>query len=89
MTIVAIPCLDVFADEINTNEVVTNNQRDLYSEEFNETVSIEGVGYTYSYYYNENGDRSISILNNEKSTVETISYNESSSNIYLNDEKIV
>ena len=38
MTIVAIPCLDVFADEINTNEVITNNQRDLYSEEFNETL---------------------------------------------------
>lgn len=90
MTIVTIPCINAFAGELNTkdNEPIANNERDVYSEKFEETVSIEGISYTYKYHYNENGDRSISILNNKTSTVETVTYDDESSNIYLDGEKI-
>lgn len=90
MTIVTIPCINAFAGELNTkdNEPIANNERDVYSEKFEETVSIEGISYTYKYYYNENGDESISILNNKTSTVETVTYDDESSNFYLDDKKI-
>lgn len=90
MTIVAIPGIEAFADELNANDndPIANNERDLYSEKFEETVSIEGISYTYKYYYNEKGDRSISILNNEKSTVETITYDDELSAIYSKGKKI-
>ncbi|MDZ4910189.1 hypothetical protein GNF68_14225 [Clostridium perfringens] len=90
MTIVTIPCINVFADELTTknNDQTTKDERDIYSEKFEETVSIEGISYTYKYHYNENGDKSISILNNKTSTVETVTYDDESSNIYLDDEKI-
>ncbi|MBN9648408.1 hypothetical protein J0L31_15585 [Terrisporobacter glycolicus] len=83
MIIVTIPNIDVFADELNTN-----NKTDLYAEKFVENISIEGDSYTYKYYYNENGDKSISILNNTNSTVETITYDDESSNIYLDGKRV-
>ncbi len=89
MTIVTIPNIDVFADELNdNNKLNTSNETDLYAEKFVENISIEGDSYTYKYYYNENGDRSISVLNNTKSTVETITYDDESSNIYLDSKKV-
>lgn len=90
MTIVAIPGINAFAAELNTNdnEPIANKERDIYSEKFEETVSIEGISYTYKYHYNENGDKSISILNNKTSTVETVTCDDESSNIYLDGEKI-
>jgi len=89
MTIVTIPNIDAFADEINdNNKLNTSNETDLYAEKFVENISIEGDSYTYKYYYNENGDRSISVLNNTKSTVETITYDDKSSNIYLDGKRV-
>ena len=90
MTIVTIPCINTFAGELTTKDNNPNikDEKDIYSEKFEETVSIEGISYTYKYYYNENGDRSISILNNKTSTVETVTYDDKSLNIYLDDEKI-
>lgn len=90
MTVVAIPGINAFAAELNTNdnEPIANNERDIYSEKFEETVSIDGISYTYKYYYNENGDRSISILNNKTSTVEIVTCDAEASNIYLDGEKV-
>lgn len=90
MTIVAIPGINSFAAELDTNnnDTITNKENDIYSEKFEETVSIEGISYTYKYFYNENGDKSISILNNKTSTVETVTYDDESSNIYLDGKKI-
>lgn len=81
MTIVTIPCINTFAGELTTKDNNPNikDEKDIYSEKFEETVSIEGISYTYKYYYNENGDRSISILNNKTSTVETVTYDDKSS----------
>lgn len=90
MTVVAIPCMDIFADEVNSNdnEVITNNQKDLYAENFEETVDIDGINYTYKYYYNEDGDRSVLVSNDKNSTVETITYDDETSTFYSNDRKI-
>ena len=74
----------ISAQELNT----TNNeeQRDIYSEELQETVTIDEVEYTYHYMYNDNGDKVVSISNNENDHVDVIVAEEDTGNIELNGE---
>lgn len=71
-----------FANEISENEP------DIYAQKFVENIDIEGVNYTYKYYYNENGERSISITDMTSSKTEILTYDQKTSNIYLDDEKM-
>lgn len=59
---------------------------DLYAQEATEVVNIEGVVYTYHYYYNGDGNRTISITNDANSDAEIVIYDEATSMIFLNDE---
>lgn len=61
----------------------TGLQYDLYVNEASETVNIGGTTYTYYYYY-ENGDRAINIVNHESGYTDKIVYDETESKIYLN-----
>ncbi|MBY1554848.1 hypothetical protein KWU72_17485 [Clostridioides difficile] len=81
--ITGIPSINAFASEPSAN-----NKKDIYSEEFTETINIEGINYTYKYYYNEDGNRSISISDNTRSIAKTLTYDEKTSTIYLDDEKV-
>lgn len=79
-----VPEQTISAQELNT----TNNeeQRDIYSEELRETVTIDEVEYTYHYMYNDNGDKVISISNDENDHVDVIVAEEDTGNIELNGE---
>jgi len=59
---------------------------DLFAQEFSETISIEGVEYTYQYSYNEDGNETIVITNNENDRVDVVTLDESNSAILLNDK---
>lgn len=62
-----------------------NKERDIYESELVETVDFEGVKYTYKYFYDD-GVKTINITNENDNSVETITYNESSTIAYLNGE---
>lgn len=92
---VAIPVSNtVFAMESNTvskqnmNIESTNTEKDSYAQGLIENIDIEGVNYTFEHYYNENGERSISITDMARSKSQILTYDEKTSNIYLDGEKI-
>lgn len=81
--VTSIPFTNVFANEKNVN-----SEKDIYAQGFTENVDIEGVTYTYKYYYDENGEKAISVTDNTTSKTEIITYDDKTSNIYVNDEKV-
>lgn len=60
---------------------------DLYANEESETVNIDGISYTYLYYY-ENGNRAIDIVDNESGQVDKLIYDASHSEMYLNGSEV-
>lgn len=70
------------ADVTSVNEI----GRDMYAEGLVEDVNIQGVDYTYHYFY-EDGNKTIAIVN-EDGSVDTIKYEENglSTVAYLNGE---
>lgn len=58
---------------------------DYYANEVHETINIEGEDYTYYYYLNENGNRSIDISFPDNS-VQTIEYDQELGKIFLDEE---
>lgn len=92
---IAMPVTNtVFAMESNTdskqnmNIDLTNTENDVYDQELVENVNVEGVNYTYKYYYNETGDKSVSITDMTTSKTETLTFDEKTSNVYLDGNKI-
>lgn len=92
---VAIPVTNtVFAMESNTaskqnmNIDSTNTEKDAFDQGLVENIDVEGVNYTYKYYYNENGDKSVSITDMTTSKTETLTFDEKTSNFYLDGRKI-
>ena len=63
----------------------TYENEDLYLNEESESVMLEGVNYTYHYYY-LNGNRAINVVNNDTGHIDTIVYDNAASKIYLNNE---
>ncbi len=61
---------------------------DLYANEESETLDIEGINYTYNYYY-ENGCRAIDIVNNESGQIDKLVYDELDGTIFLNEDQFV
>lgn len=61
---------------------------DLYANEESETLYIEGISYTYNYYY-ENGFRAIDVVNNENGHIDKIVYDEVDGTILLNEDQFV
>ncbi len=61
---------------------------DLYAEEKTETINIDGINYTYNYFYDEDGNRAITILNESTGIGDIVTYEIESSNVYLNDEVV-
>lgn len=63
---IATPILNTSYAYSNTNILNVNSykddKKDLYAEKETETINIDGVNYTYQYYY-KNGNRAITITN--------------------------
>lgn len=66
----------------------TNTEMDIYNQGLVENIDVDGVNYTYKYYYNENGDKSVSITDMTTSKTETLTLDEKTSNIYLDGNNI-
>lgn len=81
--VVALVPSNVFASE-KGNEKET----DMYSQNVTENVNIEGVNYTYEYYYDNNGQRNILITDTANSVSNTLTFNEQNSTFYLDNEKL-
>jgi hypothetical protein len=76
--------LPTFAD--NRKIVDGNRVVDMYAQGAEEVVNIDGVNYTYHYFYNDDGNRSISITDDAGFATDTLTYDKSSSKLYLNNE---
>lgn len=90
LAIILVATLSVnslFAQSVFASSKNTNIEYNLYDEEKNETVNIDGVNYTYKYTY-KNGNRVTIITNDTNNNIEELLYDESSSNMYLNGELI-
>lgn len=90
---IAIPVANsVSAMEINSvskqNIELTNTENDIFNQGLVESIDIEGVTYTYEYYYDTNGFKSISITNMARSQTQILTFDEKTSNIYLDGQKI-
>lgn len=63
-------------------------EKDIYGAGMEETINIEGINYTYKYYYGEDGSREIRVENNANDEVEIIKYDEDASEVLVNDEVV-
>lgn len=70
----------VHAASLNIN----NAANDPYATRKSEIINIDGINYTYQYFY-ENGNRVIQIINNSSNEIDIVKYDKNSSTIYLND----
>ena len=90
--IVTSLCLSMVIAIIPTNifasEKGIKNEGDMYSQNVTESVNIEGVNYTYKYYYDSEGQRSILVSDTTNSVSNVVTYNEETSTIYLDNEKL-
>ena len=87
---IATPILNTsyaYSQNINTIKEDSDKgiENDLYAEKETETINIDGVNYTYKYYYKD-GNRGITITNNLNDVTEEILFDESTSTAYLNGE---
>lgn len=74
-------CQTVYASE------ETYLHYDLYSENGSETVNIDGINYTYHYFY-DNGNRAVTIENDKNNTVDKIVYDAAAAMLHLNGKSI-
>lgn len=65
-----------------------NKTSDFYNEKLIENIELEGISYQYKYYYNENGERCISITDMNTSKTDILVYGEKDASIYLDGKKI-
>lgn len=75
----------VFATDENAFITVKG---DIYKNKEKEIVKIEGINYTYNYFYDNDGNRTIKITNSFDESVDIISYDNDLGEIILNGEKI-
>jgi hypothetical protein len=76
---VSIPISNAFAD---------GTTGDIYAQKLTENINIEGVQYQYKYYYDNSGEKCISVTNKSTSETNIIRYDEKASSIYLDSKKI-
>ncbi len=70
------------------SSVILEVEKDIYGAGMEETINIEGINYTYKYYYGEDGSREIRVENNANDEVEIIKYDEDASEVLVNDEVV-
>lgn len=87
-TVVISLCINSFFS-ITVNAASMNDVGyDLYSKEITETLNIDGTNYIYNYYYNEEGNRTITVTNDSNGLTDILVFDQSASTIYLNNKNI-
>lgn len=88
LMVTAIPFSKSEVYAANKKEIKVENVTDLYESEMVEEVEIEGEIYIYSYFYDAEGNASISINNITKQETEVLTYVDETNKLYLDDELI-
>lgn len=81
-------CLAMIVTVIPSKVFAGENESNLYSQNATENINIEGINYTYKYYYDSKGQRSILITDTTNSVSNILTYNEKNSTFYLDNEKL-
>lgn len=66
----------------------TSDSGDIYESNYEEIVNLDGVNYTYKYYYSSDNSRNIDVINNSTGEKSVVSYNEELGELKI-DEEIV
>lgn len=77
-------CFGMTAFAAEDNNLATDG-KDIYSQKLEESIEIDGINYTYKYYYNDEGNRTVAMTNNNTGQVDVIVNNEDTSEILVND----
>ena len=72
------------AQELDSSEIT----EDVFAAEVTEIITIDEMDYTYSYYYDSDGNKAIDIFNNNDGVSETLCYDSESGEILLDSEQI-
>lgn len=75
-------------DPVESKRILRTSVDNIYGTSKIEITDIEGVYYTYHYYYNNNGMKAISITNENSNTTDVLTYDDSDLVIYLNDQSV-
>lgn len=67
----------------NKNSDILNIENRMYIDNYSETVNIDGIDYTYDYFFKD-GNRAINVTNTDTGHIDTIVYDESNLEILLN-----
>lgn len=81
--------LTVHAADNDLEIEIQKSEKEIYGNNLEETININGINYTYNYYYDKDGNRTIRTTNNSTKHVDIIKYDKETSEILLNDEVIV
>lgn len=81
--------LTVHAADNGLEIEIQKSEKEIYGNNLEETININGINYTYNYYYDKDGNRTIRTTNNSTKHVDIIKYDKETSEILLNDEVIV
>ena len=88
LVLCSVLCMGTTAYASEESSVILEVEKDIYGAGMEETINIEGINYTYKYYYGEDGSREIRVENNANDEVEIIKYDEDASEVLVNDEVV-
>lgn len=74
---------------ISFSSANTVNGTDIYRMKYEESVNIDGIKYTYKYYYDNNGNRTTEVIDTSTGNVDVIKYDENNGKLLLNGENIL
>lgn len=63
-----------------------NHTEDIYAENYSESITLEGIIYTFQYSYDDIGNRMIHVINEETATVDVVKYDNQLKCLLLNEE---
>ena len=55
---------------------------DVYESELIECVNVSGIDYTYQYYYDDEGNRTINVIDGQTNELTVVKYDEATSQVY-------
>ncbi len=72
--------------EVAAKEDVSNGEAgiDIYEENYSETIELEGTNYTYQYYYDDDGNRAVNVINESNGNIDIVKFDDDLQYIILN-----
>ena len=62
---------------------------DVYESELIECVNVSGIDYTYQYYYDDEGNRTINVIDGQTNELTVVKYDEATSQVYADGNVIL